>query len=132
MWYAKICSKIHNMKVNPCVAWEHIRLLAKGKTAHHKKTTNMAMRLLDGMRATNASENMSVFGPHFNRVFNNHRLVNSSILQHVPQRCTMWELNDPITWEEFCHAVRKLKNAKAPGLTGVPPEAFKAMSMANN
>jgi hypothetical protein len=25
----------------------------------------------------------------------------------------------------------KLKNAKAPGLTGVPPEAFKAMSPAN-
>jgi hypothetical protein len=27
--------------------------------------------------------------------------------------------------------VTKLKNAKAPGLTGVPPEAFKAMSPAN-
>jgi hypothetical protein len=27
--------------------------------------------------------------------------------------------------------VTKLKNEKAPGLTGVPPEAFKAMSPAN-
>jgi hypothetical protein len=44
---------------------------------------------------------------------------------------TMWELNDPISWEEFTKAVRKLKNAKAPGLTDVPPEAFKAMSTAN-
>jgi hypothetical protein len=43
----------------------------------------------------------------------------------------MWELNDPISWEEFTKAVQKLKNAKAPGLTGVPPEAFKAMSTAN-
>ena len=43
----------------------------------------------------------------------------------------MWELNDPITWDEFSKAVRKLKNAKAPGLTGVPPEAFKAMSPTN-
>ena len=43
----------------------------------------------------------------------------------------MWALNDPITWEEFSKAVKKLKNAKAPGLTGVPPEAFKAMSPAN-
>jgi hypothetical protein len=44
----------------------------------------------------------------------------------------MWELNDPITWVEFYSAVRKLKNAKAPGLTVVPPEAFKAMSPANS
>jgi hypothetical protein len=29
----------------------------------------------------------------------------------------MWELNDPITWEEFQHAVKKLKNGKAAGLT---------------
>jgi hypothetical protein len=114
------------MKFNLCVAWEHIRLLAKGETAHHKKTVNMATGLPGGTRATNASKNMSVFGPHFNRVFNNHCPVDSSILQHVPQHSTM-----PITWEEFCRAVRKLENSKAPGLKGVPPEAFKAMSLAN-
>jgi hypothetical protein len=85
------------MRFNPRAAWEHVRLLAKGETAHHKKTVNMAMRLLDGTRATNASENMSVFGPHFNRVFNNHHPVDPSVLQHVPQCRTMWELNDPIT-----------------------------------
>jgi hypothetical protein len=78
------------------------------------------MRLQDGTRATNASENMSVFGPHFNRMFNNHCPVDPSVLQHVPQCRTKWELNDPITWEEFCCPVRKLKNAKAPGLTGIP------------
>ncbi len=43
----------------------------------------------------------------------------------------MWELNDPISWEEFTKAVQKRKNAKAPGLTGIPPEAFKAMSTVN-
>ena len=75
---------------------------------------------------------MSVFGPHFSNVFNNHRPINPDILQHIPQCCTLWELSDPITWEEFCQAVRKLKNAKAPGLTGVPPEAFKVMSPANS
>ncbi len=78
------------------------------------------MRLPDGMRATNASKKISVFGPHFNRVFNNHCPVNSSVLQHLPQCCTMWELNDPITWEGFCRAIRKLKNAKALGLKGGP------------
>jgi hypothetical protein len=90
------------------------------------------MRLTDGTRTTNASENMSVFGPHFNGVFNYHRSVDPSILQHVPHCCTIRELNGPITWVEFCSAVRKLKNAKAPGLTGIPPEAFKIMSPVNS
>ena len=47
--------------------------------------------------------------------------------------CTgiLYSLNGPITWDEFSKAVKKLKNAKAPGLTGVPPEAFKAMSPTN-
>jgi hypothetical protein len=70
------------------------------------------MRLLDGTRVNNFSENMSAFRPHFNRVLNNRRPVDSNVLQHVPQCCTMWELNDPINWEEFCHAVRKLKMQK--------------------
>ncbi len=38
---------------------------------------------------------------------------------------------NPITWEEISKAVKKLKNAKAARLTGVPPEAFKAMSACN-
>ena len=120
------------MSFNPRVAWEHIRLLTKGKTAHHQKRVYMAMQLPDGTKATNFAENMSVFGPHFSNVFNNHRPINPDILQHIPQHRTLWELNDPITWEEICQALHKLKNAKAPGLTGVPPEAFKVMSPTNS
>jgi hypothetical protein len=126
-WYAEICSKIHNMRMDPCLAWEHIRLLTKGESAHHEKKTMMAMRLPDGLRASNALENMSVFSPHFNQVYNTHHATNPTLLNQVPQHHTLWELDDPITSK----AVMKLKNAKAPGLTGVPPEAFKAMSPAN-
>jgi hypothetical protein len=130
-YYANICAKIHDMQMNPLLAWEHIRLLTKGETAHHSKSTAMTMKLPDGTRATNASENMSVFSPHLHKVYNTHRPTDPSILEHVSQRCTMWELDDPINWNEFSQAVRKLKNAKAAGLTGVPPEAFKAMQTAN-
>jgi hypothetical protein len=130
-WYADVCSKIHNMCMDPHLAWEHIRLLTKGEATHHEKKTAMAMRLPDSSRATNASENMSVFAPHFHRVYNAKQATDPTNLAQVPQCCTMWELNDPITWDEFSKAVRKLKNAKAPGLTGVPPEAFKAMSPTN-
>ena len=36
-WYADVCSKIHNMCMDPRLAWEHIRLLTKGEAAHHEK-----------------------------------------------------------------------------------------------
>ena len=37
LWAAHLCSKIHNMHSNPCVAWEYIHLPTKRNTAHHKK-----------------------------------------------------------------------------------------------
>jgi hypothetical protein len=98
---ADICAKIHSMKMDPRLAWEHIRLLTKGESAHHRKLTTMAMRLPDGPRATTAPENMSVFAPHFHKVFNAQRTMDSSVLNNVPQQRTIWELNDPISWEEF-------------------------------
>jgi hypothetical protein len=131
-WYANVCSKIYDMCMEPRLAWAHIQLLAKGESAHHQKKTTMAMCLPDGLHAANASKNMSVLSPHFNQVYNNHRATNPTLLEQVPQRRTLWELDDPISWKEFSKAVTKLKNVKAPGLTGVPPEAFKAMSPANS
>jgi hypothetical protein len=85
-WYAEICSKIHNMRMDPRLAWEHIRLLTKGESAHHEKKTTMAMCLPDGLCASNALENMSVFSPHFNQVYNTHRATNPTLLDQVPQR----------------------------------------------
>jgi hypothetical protein len=128
-WYADICTKIHGMQMEPQLAWEPIRLLTKGETAHHCKRTNMVMQMAHGTHATNASENMSVFSPHFYNVFNNHRSTDPKILQHIPQQHTMWGLNDSINYDEFSRAVQKLTNAKAAGLTGVRPKAFKAMHL---
>jgi hypothetical protein len=127
-WYADICS---DMRMKPHLAWEHIRLLTKGESAHHQQHTAMAMRLPNGSHATNASENMSVLAPHFQWVFNNHCSTDLTLLEHITQWQTLWELNNPISWEEFSKAVRKLNNAKAAGLTGVPPKAFKAMTACN-
>jgi hypothetical protein len=53
-WYAVICSKIHNMRMDPRLAWEHICLFTKGESAHHEKKTTMAMHLPDGLHASNA------------------------------------------------------------------------------
>jgi hypothetical protein len=123
-YYANICSKIHNMQMDSRSAWEHICILTKDKAGHHSKNITMAMKLTDGTRTTNATENMSVFTPDFQKVFNNHRHTDPSVLDQIPQRRTMWVLNNPITWNEFSQAVCKLKKSKALGLNGVPPEAF--------
>ena len=127
-WYAHLCEKIHDMSMNPKLAWEYIRILTGGESTHHRLTTTMAMKMENGKMSVTDKEHMSVFYPHFQRVFNNHRDVDLSALERVKQRQIIWALNDPISWEEFDRAVNKLKNGKAAGLNGVPPEAYKAMN----
>jgi hypothetical protein len=95
--YADIYSKIHDMQMEPCLAWEHMCLLTKGESAHHQQRTAMAMRLPDGSSAINASENMAVLAPHFQRVFNNHRSTDPTLLEHITQQQMLWELNNPIS-----------------------------------
>ncbi len=125
-WYSNICLHIHDMQVNPWLAREYIRILTGGETVHHKKLINMAMRLPDGTLASNSSENMAIFGPHFERVFSNHQPVNLSILDLIPQWEQLMEIDHLITFSEVDKAINKLKPGKAPGLNGIPPEAYKA------
>jgi hypothetical protein len=35
-WYSHVCLHIHDMHMNPRVAWEYIRILRGGKAAPHK------------------------------------------------------------------------------------------------
>ena len=66
-WYSGICANIHNMGINPRLAWESIHLLTGGETTHHKTNINMAMKLDNGKLASNAKENMSIFSMHFHK-----------------------------------------------------------------
>jgi len=118
---------MHNMRMDPCQAWKNIRLLTDGETAHHKTNINMAMKLENGDLASNAKENMSVFGMHFHKVLNTHRPVNNSVLDLIGQKPCLTTIDAPITFREVKHAINKLKKGKAPGLNGIPPEALKAM-----
>jgi hypothetical protein len=128
-WAAHVCSKIHDMHANPRVAWEYIRLLTGGSTAHHKKKVKMALTMANGKPATNDKENMAIFGPHFERVFNNHHPVDPTVLDEIHQRPILHDIDSPITFAEINIAINKLKNGKSPGLNGIPPEAYKAMNV---
>ncbi len=126
-WYSHVCLHIHNMRMNPQVAWEYIRILRGGKAAHHKKSVNMAMRLPDGSLAASSTKNMSVFGLYFERVFSSHPPVDFSVLDPIPQQEQLTEIDHPVTFAEVDKAINKLKSGKAQGLNKIPPEAYKAM-----
>jgi hypothetical protein len=87
----------------------------------------MSMHLANGELALNAKENMSVSGAHFNKVLNNHRPVDYSVLDLLKQKPCLTLINNPITFSKVKRAINKLKKGKSPGLNGIPPKALKAM-----
>ncbi len=96
------------MRLDPCLAWENICILTGGETAHHS-TINMSMHLATGELASNAKDNMSVFGAHFDKVLNNHRPVDHSVLDLLEQKPCMTSIDNPITFSEVKQAINKLK-----------------------
>ena len=89
------------------------------------------MHLPTGKLATTAKENAEVLGPHFEKVFNNHRMIEWNVIDKIKQRQTMYELNEPISWAELKTAIEKLANDKAPGLNKVRPNSFKSLRNSN-
>ena len=87
----------------------------------------MAMKNEDGSVTQCDDGHMNVFHPHFKRVFNNHKEVDFTVLDLIPQQEMMQYLDGNITWAELKRAVANLKTHKAPGMNEVPPEAFKSM-----
>ena len=76
------------------------------------KKVKMAMKMTDGKLTSNGKECMTVFGPHFDRVFNNHRPVDPTILDDIPQRPILNDIDSPITFAKVDAAINKLKNGK--------------------
>ena len=112
-------------------AWESVWVLSGGDTIHNASPIVIRMRLPNGELATTDAENASIFGPHFHRVFNNNRPIDWPLLDNIKQREVMDELDQPISWDEIKKSTTKLENDKAPGLNGVPHNAFKALDDAN-
>ncbi|EJK48921.1 hypothetical protein THAOC_32244 [Thalassiosira oceanica] len=127
-WCRDFAESIHDMPMDPKKAWECIKLLCRGKRLHHtEKKQTMSMKMENGELLSSDEEHIRVFGPHFNQVLNNKKDIDFTVLEHIEPRETMFELDEPLTRDEFEQVVNKLKAGKASGLNGVPPEAFKAM-----
>ncbi len=116
------------MHIKPRLAWENTRILTGGETAHHKTTIKIAMKLENGTLSSNTKGNISVFGMHFHKVLNNHRPVDTTVLNLIQQKPRLNAIDMPITFREVKAAINKLKKGKSLGLNGIPPEALKAMN----
>ena len=108
-WSALQAEQIHTMRFNPKTAWECIKVLAGGTTSHHKAPTVMQLMLPTGTLSSTDAENVSVMGPHFEKVYTNHRQFVWDTLVAIPQRSEMIELDSEITWEELQKAIAKFK-----------------------
>ena len=53
------------------------------------------------------------------------------MLDKIKQREVMDELDHPISWDEIKKPTTKLAKDTAPGLNGVPPNAFKFLDNTN-
>ena len=84
-WSAHQPGKIHFMRFKPKEAWQNVRVLSGGGTSHHTLPTVMRIRLPNAELATTDAENASVFGPHFFRVFNNHKPIGWPMLENIKQ-----------------------------------------------
>ena len=115
------------MNQDPHLAWKSIKTITKNFKAHHIPAKVMRMRRQNGELATTDKENMEVMMPHFTKVFNNDKPVDWTLLNEIKQKATMFDLNDPTTYLEFSRCLFRMKNNKAPGISGVTVEAIKAL-----
>ena len=96
--------------------------------SHRTTPKRIQMRLTSGSLAENDEEIFSVFASYFQKVLNNHKPTDTIVINDIHLREFMGELDVPPSWTEFISAIQELTNNKAPGLNGVPPNAFKSMS----
>ena len=125
-WSCHLAEEIHDMPFNTKEAWASIRRLKKGESSHHTPPKLIQMRLPSGNLVENDEENVSLFANHFKKVLNNHKLIDTTVINEIDLREVMEELDDPPLWTENICAIQELTNDKSPGLNGVPPNAFKS------
>jgi hypothetical protein len=93
----------------------------------HHVNHNMSMRLENGKLASNAKENMSVFGMHFDKVMNNHRPVDRSVLNLLEQKpCMMvMVIDNPIVLLKSNEPSTSWRKGKHQASMGSPPKHSK-------
>ena len=99
--------------------------------SHDLAPTLIQMRLPSGQLVENEKYNVSGFASHFKRLLNNQKPTDRKLINDTDSRKVMRELDLPPSWSDFTSAIMELTNNKAPGINGIPPNAFKSMKKEN-
>ena len=110
-------------------SWRLIRRLQKGSFAHHTQQINNVFRDPDtGTIANNNRDCIPIMHKYWTRLFNRTDApVDFSVLDEITQRPTEHDLDSPPTFSEMTDTLKQLANNKAPGESGIPIEALKAL-----
>lgn len=66
---------------------------------------------------------------HYSQLLNRPSSVNEEALRQIPQRPTVYELDQPPTKDELQKAINQMNSGKAPGKDGIPAEVYKALGI---
>jgi hypothetical protein len=82
--------------------------------------------------AINQEESAKVFKDHFAKTVSFNRNEESSYddasFDEIDPIACDPRLGDPVTLSEIQYAAQKMKTEKAPGMNGIPPEAYKLLA----
>ena len=119
------------MKCTPKDYWKAVKFLVGGKESHHDNPVVMRMWLPNGKLSTIDNKNASILAPHFKRVYTAHIPITWDALDYINQRDIIFQIDEPIEWDEFMQAICKLAYGKSPGINKGPPDAHKTLSNQN-
>jgi len=117
------------MLEDPWKAWKTIRQIEKGSFAHHPPNRDRVLEDPDaGTAAADPKETLRIASEHCHTLFNHDDApVHWPALDDVMDRDAMPELGNLPTVDEMNTAMCSLANNKAPGASGPPAEALKAL-----
>jgi len=110
----------------PADCWQRINEL-KGGPSDSKPRDTVPMRKADGSLTSSEEERGEVFTTHFGKVYNQPRSFDNNVLDELPQRKTLPELEATPSRVEVVKAFRHARDGKAAGPSGVPIEYWKVL-----
>jgi hypothetical protein len=128
-WLEKQVLQVHEMHSNPYEAWRAINRIKEGLYGHHRKPRKPP-RLVskDGQIATTDQARVEIFKEHLQgEVFGIQSSYSQEAVDSLPQHTMEDTLGRPFELDELKCAIRKAKNHKAPGESGVPMEIWKTL-----
>ena len=117
-FFAAKCQASH-FKDNPKAAWEVVFQIIEGFNAHHSDYNPKTFSNKEGRISKNTEENTRTLKTHFQEVFNRDSEFDPTVIDDLTQLPIISTLDNTPTADEIRGAIKKMKNNKAPGLSGV-------------